>query len=115
MSVRLLLSLFLFFVGSSAWAVTGPEQPMIPDGSGTTIHRLTPDDPTSFDRIQINNSLADDNVCLYIHAFIFKTDDDRVPKLVGETTCMPASRAAAKKTNRDMQPKLIPAMGGDSF
>jgi hypothetical protein len=54
-------------------------------------------------------------MCLRIHAFIFKTNDDRVPKLVAETTCMPANRAATKKVNGNAQPKMIPATGGNSF
>ncbi len=54
-------------------------------------------------------------MCLRIHAFIFKTEDDRVPELVRETTCMPASGAAAKEISGNVQPKLIPATGGNSF
>ncbi len=54
-------------------------------------------------------------MCLRIHAFIFKTNDDRVPELVRETTCMPASGTAAKKVNQNVQPKLVPATGGNSF
>ena len=54
-------------------------------------------------------------MCLRIHAFIFKTNDDSVPKLVRETTCMPANRAEAKKVNQVTEPKLVPATGGNSF
>jgi hypothetical protein len=54
-------------------------------------------------------------MCLRIHAFIFKTNDDGVPKLVRETTCMPARRAEAKKVNQSTEPKLVPATGGNSF
>lgn len=54
-------------------------------------------------------------LCLRIHAFIFKTNDDRVPELVRETTCMPASGAAAKKVKGNAQPKLVPATGGNLF
>lgn len=53
--------------------------------------------------------------CLRIHAFIFKTEDDRVPELVRETTCVPTSRAGAKKANLSVQPKLVPATGGSHF
>lgn len=55
------------------------------------------------------------SICLRIHAFIFKTDDDRVPKLLRETTCMPASGAEAKKVNQPTEPKLVPATDGDAF
>jgi hypothetical protein len=53
-------------------------------------------------------------MCLRIHAFIFKTNDDRVPELVRETTCMPVS-GGTKKVNGVVQPKLVPATGGNSF
>jgi len=114
MRIRLLLLLFLLSAGSSAWASTPAEKPAMPEGPGVTVHRLTFETP-SFDRIQIDNGPASDNVCLHIHAFIFKIDDDRVPKLVGETTCMPASGTAAKRVNREVQPKLMPATGGNLF
>jgi hypothetical protein len=55
-----------------------------------------------------------DRLCLRIHAFIFKTDDDRVPQLVRETTCMPAT-GGAKKADFTGQPKLMPADGGNRF
>jgi hypothetical protein len=53
--------------------------------------------------------------CLRIHAFIFKTEDDRVPQLVRETTCIPADRPVLKKANENAQPKLVPADGGNRF
>lgn len=56
-----------------------------------------------------------DRICLRIHAFIFETDDDRVPKLVRETTCMPAAGTTAKKVKGNMEPKLVPATAGNSF
>ena len=52
--------------------------------------------------------------CLRIHAFIFKTDDDRVPELVRETTCMPVT-GGAKKADYTVQPKLKPADGRNRF
>jgi len=49
--------------------------------------------------------------CLHIHAFIFETNDDRVPKLVGETTCMPAN-ARMERVYEFKGPRLVPAAGG---
>jgi len=111
MSIPLLLSLFLFSAGSSGPATT----PAAPGDSAAVTTPLASESPYDFDRIQIDSSPSTDDFCLNIHAFVFKTDDDRVPKLVRETTCMPASRARAKKVDKTVQPKLIPATGGNSF
>jgi len=112
MSKLLLLSLFLFLVGLVA---TAAETPTAPNGSEATVHRLMPETPTDFDHIQIDRSQDRDNVCLHIHAFIFKTDDDRVPKLVGETTCMPARGTAAKRVKQNVEPRLVPITDENSF
>ena len=61
------------------------------------------------------NASETDRTCLRIHAFVFKTDDDRVPQLVRETTCMPASGHTLKKATGTLQPKLVPATDGSSF
>ena len=111
MSKLLLFSLFLF----SGVVAAAIEKPAEPEGSGMAIHRLTPDDSASFDRSLTDNSSASDDVCYNIHAFIFKADDDRIPKLVRETTCMPAGHVRAKKADQNVQPKLIPATGDNSF
>ena len=115
MSKLLLFSLFLFSVASFGLAATAAEKPANPASSGVTVPGLLPETSTSFDRIQTDSSPDRDHVCLNIHAFIFKTNDDRVPELVRETTCIPASRAGAKKANRNEKPKLIPGTGGNSF
>ena len=115
MSKLVLLSLFLFAVGSSDQVLTAAEKAVLPDSSNVTADSGMPAGPTSFDRIQIDGNSVDSRVCLNIHAFIFKTDDDQVPKLVRETTCMPANSARAKKADGPGKPKLIPATGGNSF
>lgn len=115
MSKLLLFSLFLFSFAGSGLAATVAERPANPDSPDTTIFSGMPEAPTRFDRIQAGNSVDADHVCLNIHAFIFKTEDDQVPQLVRETTCMPVSGAAAKKVNGSVQPRLVPATGGNSF
>jgi hypothetical protein len=115
MSKLLLLSLFLLSVGTSGLVASAAENPSFPDRSGVPVHRVTPETPTDFDHMQINNNQDRDNVCLNIHAFIFQTDDDRVPRLIRETTCMPASSTAAKRVKGSVQPKLVPSAGGNSF
>jgi len=115
MSKLLLFSLFFFSFTAFCPAATAPKAQVAPDNAEVMITPLVSEDPCGFDRIQIDNSADSDHVCLNIHAFIFKTDDDRVPKLVGETTCMPAGRAKAKKVDKTIQPKLMPATGGSSF
>jgi len=71
--------------------------------------------PQGLDVQPTSNTSEQIRTCLRIHAFIFKTDDDRVPKLVRETTCMPANRPVLKRANEDAHPKLIPADGGNRF
>lgn len=115
MSKIMLFSLFLFSVASSGVSAAEAEKPAMPEISGVNSYLIPFDSPTDFDHIQVNTSPGADRVCLNIHAFIFKTYDDRVPQLVGETTCMPASGAAAKKVKRNVQPKLVPVDGGHSF
>ncbi len=115
MSKLLLFSLFLIAVAGSSLAATAANTPKATDNSEVITTPLMPEAPTSFDRIQLNNSADSDHVCLNIHAFIFKTDDDRIPRLVRETTCMPASGAKAEKVDGTVQPKLLPATGGNSF
>ncbi|MFZ0706516.1 MAG: hypothetical protein WAM71_13000 [Candidatus Korobacteraceae bacterium] len=110
MSKFLLLSLFLFSLGISGAVAAAADKPNLPDSPAVAVYNPMPEAPTNFDRIQIDNSPGSD-ICLDIHAFIFKTDDDRVPKLIGETTCMPAGGAAAKKVAEHTKPKLIPANG----
>jgi len=115
MSKLLLFSLVLFSAGSLCFAATAVDTAVKPGGSEAAIYKAMSEAPANFDRVQIDSGQGGDHVCLNIHAFIFKTDDDRIPKLVGETTCMPAARVGAKKVNGNVRPKLIPATGGNSF
>jgi hypothetical protein len=115
MSKFLLLSLFLLSLVSSSLLAAAAEKTNVPDSPDAAVYNPMPQAASNFDRIQIDSSPDSDHICLKIHAFIFKTEDDRVPKLIGETTCMPAGGAAAKKVNRQVQPKAIPTTGGDSF
>lgn len=112
MSTLLLLSLFLFPAGGAGMSTPSAEAPIAADGSPMMPSQARPE-PSGINRIQINDSTDRDQVCLNIHAFIFKTEDDRVPKLVRETTCLPASAAGAKKANENVQPKLVPATSGN--
>ncbi len=115
MSIRLLLSLFVLLVVGSGFATSPAEQSAAPDSFGAMVSQPMPEAAGGFDRIAIDNGDARDQVCLNIHAFIFKTNDDRVPELLRETTCMPASSTGAKRVNGSTQPKLLPATGGNSF
>ncbi len=114
MSKLLLFSLFLPLVGSSGLVAAQTAQSTMPDDGNASIYRL-PVSPQKLDHMQIDNSADADRYCLNIHAFIFKTDDDRVPKLVGETTCMPAGSVKAKRALGSAKPKLVPATGESSF
>lgn len=67
--------------------------------------------PSTGDQANVSKQ---DRTCLRIHAFIFKTDDDRVPQLVRETTCMSAAKLALKKVNNNQQPRLV-LPGGHSL
>jgi hypothetical protein len=73
--------------------------------------------PRGLNALNDNQTNASEQVrtCLRIHAFIFKAEDDQVPQLVRETTCMPASSASAKKADLTVQPKPMPATGGNHF
>ena len=115
MSIRLLLSLFVLLAVGSGFATSPAEQPVAPDSFEAMVSQAKPEAASRFDRIAVDNGPARDEVCLNIHAFIFKTNDDRVPELVRETTCMPASSTGAKRVNGSTQPKLLPATGGNSF
>ena len=115
MSIRFLLSLFVLSAVGSGFASSPAEQPVTPDSSRVMVSQPLPEAASSFDRIAIDKGPARDDVCLKIHAFIFKTNDDRIPELVRETTCMPASSTGAKRVNGNAQPKLLPATGGNSF
>ena len=73
--------------------------------------------PQGLSALSDNQTIDSEQVrtCLRIHAFIFKTEDDQVPQLVRETTCMLANSASAKKADLTLQPKLMPATGGNHF
>lgn len=116
MSKLLLLSLLAFCTVAFAQATNAASAPLPDDSVATPASPFAamPQGLNLFGNSQTNVS-EQGRMCLRIHAFIFKTDDDRVPKLVRETTCMPASGAAAKKVNGNVQPKLVPATGGNSF
>jgi hypothetical protein len=115
MSKLLLFSLLLVSILMPFCSATATDTPLVSDRVEvkTTPEAVT--NPYNFDQKQIENSSNHDDYCLNIHAFIFKTEDDRVPKLVGETTCMRASGTKTKKINRFIQPKLVPATGGNAF
>jgi hypothetical protein len=110
MSALLLLSLFLFSaVGYGEVAKNSP--PTVPAGSSASVASPfagMPQGLNPFDQASRGDGAT--RVCLNIHAFIFKTDDDRVPTLVRETTCMPAL-GATKKVNGNAEPRLMPATG----
>jgi len=110
MSARLLLSLFLFSaVGYGVTAKNSP--PAIPTSSSASVASPFSGMPEGLDVLdQGSRDDRADHVCLNIHAFIFKTDDDRVPTLVRETTCMPML-GGTKKVNGNADPRLVPATG----
>lgn len=66
---------------------------------------------TELGRKQLENNTAGVHWCLHIHAFIFQTEDDSVPKLVGETTCMSVG-GEMKRVKGAGTPRLLPAAGG---
>ena len=86
------------------------------DQTASTIAQASVDRQQSVPstRIPVNTDVAPNRVCLNIHAFIFETNDDRVPKLVGETTCM-SVRTDVKRVDGPTAPRLIPAAGGNKF
>jgi len=116
MSKLLLFSLLTFSTVAVGQAAINPDVSPAPGLSVATpvdryAHRPQGLSPFGDDQTRV---LQRDRVCLRIHAFIFKTDDDRVPQLVRETTCMPAI-GRAKEVGLNAQPKLIPADGGNHF
>jgi hypothetical protein len=115
MGKLVLYSLFLGSILGSFWAAAATDMRVVSDGFEAKITPEKAENPYNFDHIKVENTPINDDFCLNIHAFLFKTDDDRVPKLVGETTCMRASDAKAKKVNRLVPPKLMPAAGENSF
>ncbi len=114
MSKLLLFSLLVFCTTAFAQANSG----VIPSPNEAVVAPASPfaGMPRGLDPLGDNQTNVSEGVrtCLRIHAFIFKTDDDRVPELVRETTCMPAN-GGAKKADFTMQPKLKPADGGNRF
>lgn len=115
MSKLLLFSLLVFATSAFSQTVVNAETPT-PRGS---VAASSPWDgmPQGLNAQRENQANISEQTitCLRIHAFIFKTEDDRVPQLVRETTCMPANRPALKKANEDARPKLVPADGGNRF
>jgi hypothetical protein len=117
-TLLLLLSLFAFSAASYGEVGKSSEAAVPASGSASIAsnpYSGMPEGLSALDQTQAGRGTPADRVCLNIHAFIFKTSDDRVPQLVRETTCMPASRAGTKKVNENAQPKLVPATGGNSF
>jgi hypothetical protein len=115
MGTRLLLSLFLFSAIGYGEVAKSPESAVPSAGPSSVASSPFSGMPKGLDaRNQERRNTEADNVCLNIHAFIFKTDDDRVPTLVRETTCMPVT-GGTKKVKGEMQPKLIPATGENHF
>ena len=115
MSTLLLLSLLLFPAGSSGLQTknAGPKVP--PSSAAVAVQPVAEasESASNFDHIQINDGLSADHICLKIRAFIFETNDDRVPKFVRETTCMPVN-GGVKKVN-GTKPRLVPATEGQQF
>jgi hypothetical protein len=100
---------FAWADSASATAALNPNasthaQPSADDGQRLTRSTRTP----------VNKDVAPDHVCLNIHAFIFETNDDRVPKLVGETTCMTVN-GSMKRVGGPSAPRLMPATDGNKF
>jgi len=117
MSKLLLFSLLVCSTFAFADVARNSEAPTSPDASVATAGSPFAAMPQGLNASADNqtNISEQTRTCLRIHAFIFKTDDDRVPQLVRETTCMPAGGPVLKKVNGNVQPKLVPATGGDSF
>jgi hypothetical protein len=115
MSKLLLFSLLVFCTTAFAQAANSSVMPSPNESVATPANPFAgmPQGLNPFGDSQTNVS-DQGRMCLRIHAFIFKTDDDRVPELVRETTCMPAT-GGAKKADFTVQPKLKPADGSNRF
>jgi len=114
-------SLLLFLLVSSAVAfgeAAKNADAVVPAGSGSAVasgpDTAMPGGLGDLDHSKTTDNSGSNRVCLKIRAFIFETDDDRVPKFVRETTCPPVS-ASAKKINQYAEPRLLPATGGSHF
>jgi len=89
MTLLLLLSLLLSSAASS---------PAQLDSVSSVVHNEATDevispgvirlDASQLDRMQLEEPSGSERTCLKIRAFIFETNDDRVPKFVRETTCL---------------------------
>lgn len=107
--MSMLRSLSILFVMTKllsspyAFAQTVPTEPTT---TGAALSANT-DEPqhfdSGFDHIAINRTEGMEHTCLKIRAFIFHTDDDQVPRLVRETTCMPAARVHARQADDPAQ------------
>lgn len=112
--ILLFFSLLAFATSAFSQAAINAETPAPSDGSVSASSPWA-GMPQGLE-VQPRSTISEQTrTCLRIHAFIFKTDDDRVPQLVRETTCMPANRPVLKKVSEDAQPKLVPADGGNRF
>jgi len=110
MGRRFLLSMLLLGTGASA------SDAVLNTADQSTVAQTTVEGQQSVPsaRTAVNKDVVPDRVCLNIHAFIFETNDDRVPKLVGETTCM-SVKTDLRRINRPSAPRLIPATGDNKF
>ena len=115
MSKLVLFSLLLMSIGTPFFTATAAEKSPVSDRAEVKITSQTAKNSYNLDPNQVENSSKGDDLCFNIHAFIFKTDDNQVPRLVGETTCMRSSGAKTKKIDRFVQPKLVPLTGGNAF
>ncbi len=116
MNTLLLLSLFLFPAGTGPLNASAAV-PVAADASKDLVSQPTPETPDGVgnsDGTQIGGGPSTDHLCLKIRAFIFKTNDDRAPEFVRETTCMPVIWRA-EKVNGTAQPRLIPATSGSHY